>query len=179
MTDSTEKYAVFAETNYEDMETWITFISLAGNEGKLAFLKKQLGQIDWGEAPEYTGMFALDTKGVSYETAREMMFVDLNTEYSPNKFDGSMRKIDFKFSSRDSDEKKAIKVYSLIGGGHVCDFLGEEDLEGCSLKGSDEDSYSDSETDSETKSSSKRKPSKESLDVSELPTMLGKVYTTK
>ena len=60
------KYAVFAETNADDMETWLTFISMNGNEKHLTHLSDQLDKIDWGEAPEYTGMFALDTRGVSY-----------------------------------------------------------------------------------------------------------------
>jgi hypothetical protein len=178
MTDSNEKYAVFAETNYDDMETWITFISKAGNEKKLDLLKKQLDDIDWGEAPEYTGMFAIDTRGVSFSTAREMMFVDLNTHSAPNKFDGEMKDINFKFGKRDTNETKAVKVYGLIGRGHVCDFLGEEDLDGCSLKGENsETEYSDSDSDEET--SSTRRQRRESLDVSELPEILGKAYRTK
>jgi len=175
MTDSNKKYGVFSETNYDDMETWITFISKAGNENTLALLKKQLEEIDWGEAPEYTGMFAIDTRGVSCSTAREMMFVDLNTNYAPNKFDGKMKNIDFEFGKRDSDETKAVKVYGLIGRAHVCDFLGEEDLDGCSLKDDDEESAYSSESESEM-SSRRQPPIRESLDISELPAILGKAY---
>lgn len=168
------KYAVFAETNADDMETWLTFISMNGNEKHLTHLSDQLDKIDWGEAPEYTGMFALDTRGVSYQTAREMMMLNLNTRYDPNKFDGSMKRIDFGFKKRDTDETKAVKVYELIGGGHVCDFLGQEDLDGCSLAGS-EDEYSDySGEEEEEKSVSRRSRGDGSLDMTELPAMLGK-----
>ena len=165
-------YAVFAETNADDMETWLTFISKEGNESKLNHLSRQLDQIDWSEAPEYTGMFVVDTKGVSRTTAREMMFVNLNTRYDPNKFDGPMKLIDFGFKKKDSHETKAVKVYELIGEGNVCNFLGKEDLDGCSLKGSDDSDYS-SESDDEIR---RRPRGSGSLDLTELPGVLGKRY---
>jgi len=166
------KYAVFAETNADDMETWITFIDIEGNESHLLFLSKQLDQIDWSAAPEYTGMFVIDINGVSLSTAREIMFINLNTRYDPNKFDGRMKKIDFGFEKGDSDETKAVKVYELIGEGNVCTYLGQEDLEGCSLKGSDDEDYSD-----ESEDDIRRRPrGTGSLDLAELPGILGKAY---
>ena len=166
------KYAVFAETNADDMETWITFIDIEGNESHLLFLSKQLDQIDWYAAPEYTGMFVIDINGVSLSTAREIMFINLNTRYDPNKFDGRMKKIDFGFEEGDSDETKAVKVYELIGEGNVCTYLGQEDLEGCSLKGSDDEDYSD-----ESEDDIRRRPrGTGSLDLAELPGILGKAY---
>tara|TARA_B110000285_G_scaffold132813_1_gene149019 strand:- start:1722 stop:2258 length:537 start_codon:yes stop_codon:yes gene_type:complete len=169
------RYAVFAETNTDDMETWLTFIEINGNEEHLSILSNQLDEIDWSAAPEYTGMFVIDTKGVSLSTARDMMFVNLNTRYDPNKFDGRMKKIDFGFEKRDSDETKAVKVYELIGEGNICNFLGREDLEGCSLKESDDEDYSD-ESDDEIR---RRPRGTGSLDLNELPAILGKAYNKK
>jgi hypothetical protein len=164
-------YAVFAETNADDMETWLTFISKSGNEDHLNHLAKQFNEIDWGEAPEYTGMFALDTRGVSWSTARDMMMINLNTRYDPNKFDGPMQRVDFGFKRRDTDETKAVKVYEIIGGAHICDFLGTEDLDGCTPAGSEDDysDYSDEES-----SNHSQKGEDGALDLAELPSMLGK-----
>ena len=171
---STAKYAVFAETNADDMETWLTFIESKGNSSYLADLSTQLDQIDWSEAPEYTGMFVIDTDGVSLSIAREMMFVNLNTRYDPNKFDGKMKQIDFGFEKGDSDETKAVKVYEMIGEGNLCNYLGKEDLEGCSLKDSDDEDYSDA---SSSDDDIRRRPrGTGSLDLTELPGILGKAY---
>jgi hypothetical protein len=175
------KYAVFSETNFEDTETWLTFISIPGNEKKLELLRSHLDSVDWFEAPDHTAMFALDTTGVSAQTAKEMTYVNLNTRYFPNKFDGPMQTIDFKFKKHHSDEFRAIQIFDKIGNGHICDFLGEEDLEGCSLRGSDEESdYSDYSSDEETKSETqkRKKPRKRVLNVNDLPKSLrkGKFY---
>jgi len=187
------KYAVFSETNFEDTETWLTFISIPGNERKLELLKSHLSRVDWFEAPDHTAMFALDTEGVSARTAKEMTYINLNTRYFPNKFDGPMKTIDFSFKKHHNDEDRAIEIFDKIGNGHICDFLGVEDLEGCSLRGSDDESdYSDYSSDtssSETKSRSlhqsprqnerkRRKPRKRVLDVNDLPKSLrkGKFY---
>ena len=151
------KYAVFSETNFEDTETWLTFISIPGNEKKLELLRSHIDAVDWFEAPDHTAMFALDTDGVSARTAKEMIYVNLNTRYFPNKFDGPIKKIDFSFKNHHSDEYRAIEIFEKIGGGHICDFLGVEDLEGCSLCGSDDESeYSDYLSDSHSRSAHSR-----------------------
>ena len=166
--DEKPTYAVYSETNFDDMETWLTFIAKEGNEKNLSHLKRQLDQVDWNRAPEYTGTFALDLTGVSSTTAKEMMKIGLNTRYDPNKFEGPVKHIDFKFRKKDSNETKAIKVYEMLGEGVGCEFFGDEDLEGCSLVGSDEEeSYSDY---SESESVSRREV--QSLNSDDLPAML-------
>jgi hypothetical protein len=177
--ESDVKYAVFSETNFEDTETWLTFISIPGNERKLELLRSHIDGVDWFEAPNHTAMFALDTEGVSARTAKEMTYVNLNTRYFPNKFDGPMKTIDFRFKKHHNDEDRAIEIFDKIGNGHICDFLGTEDLEGCSLQGSDEESdYSDYSSDSETKSQltdrKRKKPCERVLNVSQLPKSLRK-----
>ena len=182
------KYAVFSETNFEDMETWYTFINVKENEHNLKNLKQQLEDVQWYEAPEMTAHFAIDIVGVSENTAKEMRMVDLSTRYFPNKFDGKMKKIHFNFSTNDTDEDKALKVWDLIGNGHICDYLTKEDLDGCSLAGSDEydeENYSDyadysdysdsSESDGEEEKSNREKRNPRKRIVSQyLPKLLKK-----
>jgi hypothetical protein len=156
-------YAVFSETNADDMETWMTFILKKGNEDNLRALHAQLADIDWSETPEEVGKFAIDITGVSTQTAREMMTISLNTRYDPNKFEGPVSRINFKFKNSDSDEEKAWKVHELMSDGNGCSFFGQEDLEGMELVGSDDSSYyTDDETESKT------------LDKLELPELLRK-----
>jgi hypothetical protein len=168
------KYAVFSETNFEDMETWYTFISRKGNEYNLKDLKQQLEDVEWYDAPEMTAHFAIDIEGVSANTAKEMRFVDLGTRYFPNKFDGKMKKIQFNFSERDTDEDKALKVWDTIGNGHICDYLSDEDLDGCSLAGSDDEDYSTG-SDSDVEEKQNTKPNRhKKIECEHLPKLLNR-----
>ena len=169
------KYAVFSETNFEELETWYTFINMQENEDELRSLKQILDDIDWGEAPDWASAFALDISGVSATTAKEMCMVDLDMWYYHSKFDGKMKKIVFRFGRRMSEEDKAVEVYNQLGGNHIADFLSEEDLDGCELNDDDNDrSDSDrSDTDDDAYSySSSESPPQARLDETKLPSVL-------
>jgi hypothetical protein len=169
------KYAVFSETNFEELETWYTFINMDGNEDELRSLKQILDGIDWGEAPDWASAFALDISGVSATTAKQMCMVDLDLWYYHSKFDGKMKKIVFRFGRRMSEEDKAVEVYNRLGGNHIADFLSEEDLDGCELN-DDDSRHSDSDrsdTDDDAYSySSSESPPQARLDETKLPSVL-------
>lgn len=170
------KYAVFSETNFEELETWYTFINMDGNEDELRSLKQILDGIDWGEAPDWASAFALDISGVSATTAKEMCMVDLDMWYYHSKFDGKMKKIVFRFGRRMSEEDKTVEVYNQLGGNHIADFLSDEDLDGCELNDDDNDrsdsDRSDTDDDDAYSYSSSESPPQARLDETKLPSVL-------
>ena len=74
----TGDYAVLMETSGEEMESWMYFIRVEGNEENLKHLQDQLEQVDWYILDEMS-TFDLDLEHyVSAQTAKEMTKIELN-----------------------------------------------------------------------------------------------------
>ena len=132
-------YAILMETSGKEIESWYNFIRYEGNENALKYLQKNLSRVDRCILYELS-MFTLELDHlVSEQTAREMCLVDLNSTMFHRKFDGTLKKIKFDFSKRDDNDDRLEKMYELIGGGDIDNFVdGEEEFE--SDKRSDKES---------------------------------------
>jgi hypothetical protein len=122
-------YAVLVETNDEENESWYYFIKVAGNEDNLHFLIKQIEDIEWCLIDDLS-CFDIDPDHyVSATTAKEMTKLDINYHSFHRKFDGVLKRIDFKFKPTDSNERKIEKVNDLLGFGLIENFIDDEDLD--------------------------------------------------
>lgn len=164
------KYAVFMETNGKHHESWYTFIKYEGNEEALRHLHEQLEKIDFYILDDLS-VFDLEIDHlVSEETAREMINLVVNSVMYHRKFDGQLQKIDLGLSRKDSNNRKLIKAFNILGVGGIDAFIDKEEenvipnengseSESVSHSDSENDTdymYSDSEQSSEKSSSPKR-----------------------
>ncbi len=126
---STEgRYAVLQETNGKEFESWLYFIKYEGNEEALAHLQKQLNQVDWYVLDDLS-TFDLELENlVSERTAKEMTKVILNHVQPHRKFDGKLKVVDLGFRSKDSNDKRIVRVFKKLGIGMIADYADEEDL---------------------------------------------------
>lgn len=124
------KYATLTETDCETGETWYYFINMENNQEELKFLAEQLDTIEeMGIYDEDVNAYCLDvTNPVSAETAREMTRLHVNNVTPHRKFDGKMKKIDFKFKERHHDLKRQLKVTETIGNGRISLFVENEEV---------------------------------------------------
>jgi len=157
-------YAVLMETSGEEMESWMYFIKVDGNEENLKFLQDQLEKVDWYILDDMS-TFDLDLEHyVSAQTAKEMTKVELNHCSFHRKFDGKLNVIDFEFEKRDKNKKKIRKVFDVLGYGLIENFIDDEDVDPEDLiTDSDEDTEGESvsSSDSEDRKRYKRKDNKE------------------
>lgn len=156
------KYAVLAETNGEEFETWYYFIKYNGNEDALKHLQEQLEKVDMYIIDDYS-TFDLDLEHlVSETTAKEMTKIEVNSVMYHRKFDGTLQFINFGIKSKDKNTKRLKKINEKIAMGNIDEYVDKEDIDpedlvDCSDSdedGSDEDTTSSS---SEEESSSDEK----------------------
>src|SRR3989344_5693435 len=142
------KYVVLMETSGEECESWYNFIKYDGNEENLNHLDEQLKQVDWYVLDDLS-TFDLDLEHfVSAQTAKEMTKVDLNHTSFHRKFDGKLEKIDLRFKSRDSNDKKMTRAFDVLGYGQIEDFIDNEDIDEEDLVDDSEESNEESEEES-------------------------------
>lgn len=148
---TTGDYVALMETSGMEYESWIYFIRLKGNEDNLKFLQRQLEKVDW-YIMEDLSTFDLDLDHtVSATTAKEITKLELNSYSFHRKFDGVLKKIDFEFKKKDSNETKICKVFDTLGYGQIEEFIEDEDLDSEDLTDNDE---SDCSTDNSSSESS-------------------------
>ena len=129
MSTEENKYAVLMETNGKEFESWLYFIKYNGNEDALKYLAKQLESIEFYILDELS-TFDIDLEHlISERTAKEMTKVELNSVMYHRKFDGKLKKIDLGLSKRDSNDKKILKTFKLLGVGKIDDFIDDEDID--------------------------------------------------
>lgn len=121
------KYAILMETNGKHLESWYYFIKYEGNEDALDYFQRQLKKIDDMYIIDDLSTFDLELNHlVSKETAIDMCSVDLNP-FSPHRmFNGRLKKINFDFSKRDSDEEKIEKMNEKISHGDIDKYIDDE-----------------------------------------------------
>ena len=147
------KYAILMETSPEEYESWYYFIRVEGNEDNLNDLKKFIESIEWSIV-ENCNVFDIELDHlISATTAKELTKVDLNHTSFHRKFDGVLKKIDFKFKKKDGNEDKMWKIFDVLGYGQIENFIDDEDLDEEDLatdNGEDEDEDDDDEDEEES-----------------------------
>ena len=135
---SNDEYVILAETNYEYNETWYYFLRREDNEDELEQLASDLNQFDFEEDnidfDKIGGFLKIDLENdVPGFVAKWMTTSEINTYYH-RKFDGKLQNIDFKFkkggksgSKRDSKQKRAQKIWDVLGGRKIDKFINQED----------------------------------------------------
>src|SRR3989344_5782626 len=124
--NSSSKYIIFQES-IPEYETIMYFLKLQGNEENISYLKKQLDEVDWWMDDDLS-VFEMETEHpVSELTAKEMTEPDLNSTSFHRKFDGKLKKIDFKFKPNHSDKRKMKKIFNKLGGGLIDNYISDED----------------------------------------------------
>jgi hypothetical protein len=169
------QYAALMETNGHECESWYYLIRVAGNEEALQHLQHQLEQADWYIIDDLS-TFDLDLEHlVSAQTAKEMTKLELNSHSFHRKFDGKLKKINFRFKKKDlkDDERMMGKVFDLLGYGQIEDYIGDEDLD-------TEDLVTDSGTETETEDESSDSESEDEaprriLNNQSLPAAIGRI----
>ena len=147
--NTTSKYATLLETNEEEMESWYYFIKYDGNEENLKHLQEQLNQVRF-KIINGLSTFDLELEYlVSAQTAKEMTKIDMNAFSFHRKFDGTLKKIDFKLKSTDKNSKKIEKCYEVLGLGSIEDYISDEDIDPEDLVTNSDDSDDDSDEDSD------------------------------
>lgn len=147
-------YAVLMETSGEDAESWYYFIRHEGNEEELKHLENQLDSIEWYNLDDLN-TFVLERQIlVSEKTAKEMTKIDLNSQSFHRKFDGKLKRIDFKLKDRYSNEKKMDKVFDVLGYGRIEDYISDEDIDPEDLLSHSEEDSSEEETQTDSLSDS-------------------------
>ena len=142
-------YAILMETSGKENVSWYNFIRFEGNEDNLRYLEKQLSRVEPVILDELS-MFTLEVDHlVSEQTAREMCTVDLNAGMFHRKFDGTLKKIRFDFSKRDDNEDRIEKIYDMIGGGDIDNFVDCEEEFGSDKEVKSEDPEEDKKSDRE------------------------------
>lgn len=142
-------YAVLMETSSYDYESWLYFIKYEGNEDNLKFLLEQIDMIrECSMFDEDITIFDMDLLNlVSDKTAREMCMLELNSVSYHRMFDGVLKRVDFGFKRKDSDEKKMTRMYKLIGDGKIDQFVNGEYVDESHV--GDDDSVTDSGNESD------------------------------
>lgn len=162
------RYAVLQEMNTEELESWLTFIKINGNEENLNKLQKQLESVDFQldeDLDYHQSAFDLEIeRNVSEKTAKEMSKLDLNAYLPHRKFDGVLQEIDLNLKDLDGasknkkekiNDKNIARVNKILSFGQIENFIDQEDIDSDGEYGprSDEDSDSDSSDDSDSDSS--------------------------
>lgn len=130
---SENKYVILMETNGEEYESWLYFLKYNGNEENIAHLNKQLEMVNWTIIDDMS-TFDMDLEHlVSETTAREMCMVDLNAYSFHRMFNGTLKRIDFRFKSKDKNKKKIYRVFKLLGYGQIDNFIDKEIVDGLEL----------------------------------------------
>ena len=178
------RYAVLQEMNTEELESWLTFIKINGNEENLNKLQTQLESVDFQldeDLDYHQSAFDLEIeRNVSEKTAKEMSKLDLNAYLPHRKFDGVLQEIDLNLKDLDGasknkkekiNDKNIARVNKILSFGQIENFIDQEDIDSDGEYGprsdedsdsSDEDSDSsdssdDSDSDSETEKQLKQK----------------------
>ena len=157
------RYAVLQEMNTEELESWLTFIKINGNEENLNKLQKQLESVDFQldeDLDYHQSAFDLEIeRNVSEKTAKEMSKLDLNAYLPHRKFDGVLQEIDLNLKDMDGasenkkekiNDKNIARVNKILSFGQIENFIDQEDIDSDGEYGprSDEDSSDDSDSDS-------------------------------
>ncbi len=143
------KYAVIQETNGKEYESWLYFIRYNGNEEALQHLHDQLETVDWYILDDLS-TFDMDLDNlVSEQTASEMITLNLNHVSNHRKFDGKMKKINLGLKESHSNDRKIVKVFKMIGIGHIDEFVEDEDIFVHEMDSEDEDDGDSSGTEYE------------------------------
>lgn len=143
---STHKYAILKETNGKHNETWLYFIRYEGNEENLKKLKEDLDSIDPVILDDLS-IFDIDTEHlVSEQTAKEMTLVELNAVMFHRKFDGVLQKIDLGLRKKDTNNKKLIRVFNILGIAGIDKFIDKEDVDEEPNQNSESGSYTDDDS---------------------------------
>ena len=167
------QYAALMETNGHECESWYYLIRVEGNKDALQHLQDQLEKVEWYIIDDLS-TFDLDLEHlVSAQTAKEMTKLDLNSCSFHRKFDGKLKKINFKFKTKDlkNDERMMGKVFDLLGYGQIEDYIDDEDIDSEDLV---TDSSSGTETEDESTESEEEKPVKK-LNRKNLPAAIGQI----
>ena len=122
------KYAILQETSGEEIESWLYFIKIEGNEEALQHLQVQLQQVEWYILDENSTFDLELTNPVSETTAKEMTRVDLNHFDPHRKFDGKMEKINLGLKEKSSNNRKIIRVNKILSYGGIEAFIEDEDM---------------------------------------------------
>jgi hypothetical protein len=181
------EYITLVETNFIENETWYYFIKKENNEKEIDFLQKQLDSIEWYIDGDLS-VFNLDVKNpVSAETAKFMSKIDVNSYMFHRKFDGKLKKIDFKFGSKNKNNskimlKKMKKVFDLLSYGQIDNFINDEDIDTDDLESENsnddsnddfnDDSNDNSNDDSDSEDSEDSDKSSEKKLITSLPKLL-------
>jgi hypothetical protein len=129
MEEQNIKYAVLQEVNGEEYESWLYFIKYNGNEENLKHLHDQLASVEWSILDELS-TFDLELEHlVSATTAKEMTKLDLNAFQFHRKFDGTLKRIDFKFKKKHTNEDKIEKVNEKLIQGMIDEYVSDEDID--------------------------------------------------
>lgn len=123
------KYAILMETSGEEFESWYYFIRIDGNEENLKYLHEQIEKVNFYILDDLSTFDLEIEHPVSAQTAKEMSKVDLNSMSFHRKFDGTLKRIDFDFKSKDGNETKICKVFDLLGEGQIEDYISDEDID--------------------------------------------------
>lgn len=143
-------YATLMETNGQDIESWYYFIRYEGNEENLLHLKEQLESFE-NYIIDDLSTFDIDLEHlVDANVAKQMTKLELNSVSFHRKFDGKLKKINFKFKNRDDDEDRIEKVFDILGRGSIDEYVSDEDIDPEDY--TSEESGSDSEDSSESES---------------------------
>jgi hypothetical protein len=128
MSGSTDEYtyAILSEINEETFDTCYSFIRYQGNEDALKELKETLDNIDWYLLEELSVFEVVLEPLISEKTANELISLKFRNSCRHRKFDGKMKKIDFKFKKKDSNNKKIRKVFSKLNGSSLDDHIDGE-----------------------------------------------------
>jgi len=141
-------YALLMETSGEENESWYYLIRYQGNEEAIAYLEKQLDQVEW-YLKDDSSTFVIETKFlVSETTAKELTKVDLNHCSFHRKFDGKLEKINLGFKEHYTVGKKMTKAFDILGHGGIEKFIDKEDIDPEDLvSGSEPEEDSEPESD--------------------------------
>ena len=174
------KFAVLQQFSLDEAECWLTFISVENNEENLKFLQEQLESIEWYASEDWS-CFDIDLDNyVSATTAKEMTKIDLNSVSFHRKFDGVLKRIDFKFKKKMSNTTKMSIVNDKIGMGSIDRYIDDEDIDEEDLVTDSEGSGSNSESsDSEENESSGAEKSDDSDDDDDEKDVSEEVKTKK
>ena len=141
------KYAVLMETSGEECESWYYCIKYQGNEKNLAHLQKQLEKVDWYILDDLS-TFDLDLDHfISFQTAKELTKLELNSHSFHRKFDGVLDRIDLNLKKKDKNERKMVKVFDILGYGQIEDYIDNEDIDEEDLTENSESSSSEDSDD--------------------------------
>lgn len=141
--DSENRYVVLAETNGGELETWLYFIKLNGNEDSLKYLNDQLDKIDMYIIDDIS-TFDLDMEHtVSEKTAKEMTKIEINSFMYHRKFDGVLQLINLNLRKKDENDDMLEKLNDVLGLGQIEDYISNEDVSEDDLESESDEVSSD------------------------------------